>query len=74
MSGTSYRLGSMFAEREGDYLLFAKDPQTSAMLLLESDFSRAVAPMLGHLLQRRNSIPAITASVLLDQFSRTTAM
>jgi len=72
MADNTYVLRSMFAEREVDTLAFARDRTTGNVAMLDTEFSRSIRRMIEPLLRMRNSIPAITATVTLDLFSKQT--
>jgi len=72
MADNTYVLRSMFAEREVDTLAFARDRATGSVAMLDTEFSRSIRRTIEPLLRMRNSIPAITATVTLDLFSKQT--
>ncbi|XP_009080626.1 PREDICTED: mitotic spindle assembly checkpoint protein MAD1 [Acanthisitta chloris] len=66
-----YRLSSVYAEHQGDCLLF-KTSSTSGgkMQLLETEFSRTIGELIELHLLRQDSIPAFLSALTLDLFSR----
>ncbi|XP_005145325.2 mitotic spindle assembly checkpoint protein MAD1 isoform X1 [Melopsittacus undulatus] len=68
-----YRLTSIYAEHQGDCLLFkASSSSGRKMQLLENEFSRTIRELIElHLLQQ-DSIPAFLSALTLDLFSRQT--
>ncbi|XP_040448046.1 mitotic spindle assembly checkpoint protein MAD1 isoform X2 [Falco naumanni] len=68
-----YRLSSIYAEHQGDCLLFkASSSSGGKMQLLETEFSRTIRDLIElHLLQQ-DSIPAFLSALTLDLFSRQT--
>ncbi|XP_041893190.1 mitotic spindle assembly checkpoint protein MAD1 isoform X1 [Corvus kubaryi] len=68
-----YRLSSMYAEHQGDCLLFkASSSSGGKMQLLETEFSRTIGELIELHLLRQDSIPAFLSALTLDLFSRQT--
>ncbi|XP_054247030.1 mitotic spindle assembly checkpoint protein MAD1 [Indicator indicator] len=68
-----YRLTSIYAEHQGDCLLFkASGSSGGKMQLLENEFSRTVRELIELHLLRQDSIPAFLSALTLDLFSRQT--
>uniref|UniRef100_A0A7M4FE22 Mitotic spindle assembly checkpoint protein MAD1 n=1 Tax=Crocodylus porosus TaxID=8502 RepID=A0A7M4FE22_CROPO len=68
-----YRLTSIYAEHQGDCLLFkASSSSGGKMQLLETEFSRTVRELIDLHLLHQDSIPAFLSAVTLDLFSRQT--
>ncbi|XP_041061941.1 mitotic spindle assembly checkpoint protein MAD1 isoform X2 [Carcharodon carcharias] len=68
-----YRLSSMYAEHQDDYLMFkAANSLGAKMQLLETDFSRSLTELINLHLHHQNSIPAFLSAITLDLFSRQT--
>ncbi|XP_078096349.1 rRNA methyltransferase 2, mitochondrial isoform X2 [Mustelus asterias] len=68
-----YRLSSMYAEHQGDYLMFkAANSLGAKMQLLETDFSSSITELINLHLHHQNSIPAFLSAITLDLFSRQT--
>ncbi|XP_067912045.1 mitotic spindle assembly checkpoint protein MAD1 isoform X7 [Heterodontus francisci] len=68
-----YRLSSMYAEHQDDYLMFkAANSLGAKMQLLETDFSSSLTELINLHLHHQNSIPAFLSAVTLDLFSRQT--
>uniref|UniRef100_A0A8C3USL7 Mitotic spindle assembly checkpoint protein MAD1 n=1 Tax=Catharus ustulatus TaxID=91951 RepID=A0A8C3USL7_CATUS len=68
-----YRLSSIYAEHQGDCLLFkASSSSGGKMQLLETEFSRAIPELIELHLLRQDSIPAFLSALTLDLFSRQT--
>ncbi|XP_046898329.1 mitotic spindle assembly checkpoint protein MAD1 isoform X2 [Hypomesus transpacificus] len=76
-----YRLSSVYAEHMDDALLFKSaggsvggSVGAGAMQLMETSFSRTLAPMVDLHLHHQKSIPAFLSAVTLDLFSRQTSV
>nr|XP_047920360.1 mitotic spindle assembly checkpoint protein MAD1 isoform X5 [Anser cygnoides] len=68
-----YRLTSIYAEHQGDCLLFkASSSSGGKMQLLETEFSRTIRELIDLHLLRQDSIPAFLSALTLDLFSRQT--
>ncbi|XP_054036320.1 mitotic spindle assembly checkpoint protein MAD1 [Dryobates pubescens] len=68
-----YRLTSIYAEHQGDCLLFkASGSSGGKMQLLENEFSRTIRELIELHLLRQDSIPAFLSALTLDLFSRQT--
>ncbi|XP_072337141.1 mitotic spindle assembly checkpoint protein MAD1 isoform X1 [Scyliorhinus torazame] len=68
-----YKLSSMYAEHQDDYLMFkATNSLGAKMQLLESDFSNSLTELINLHLHHQNSIPAFLSAITLDLFSRQT--
>ncbi|KAM9013502.1 mitotic spindle assembly checkpoint protein MAD1 isoform 2-T3 [Ara ararauna] len=68
-----YRLTSIYAEHQGDCLLFkASSSSGRKMQLLENEFSRTIRELIELHLLRQDSIPAFLSALTLDLFSRQT--
>ncbi|KAM6352495.1 LOW QUALITY PROTEIN: mitotic spindle assembly checkpoint protein MAD1 [Alca torda] len=68
-----YRLTSIYAEHQGDCLLFkASSSSGGKMQLLETEFSRTIRELIELHLLRQDSIPAFLSALTLDLFSRQT--
>ncbi|XP_038675420.1 mitotic spindle assembly checkpoint protein MAD1 isoform X2 [Scyliorhinus canicula] len=68
-----YKLSSMYAEHQDDYLMFkAANSLGAKMQLLESDFSNSLTELINLHLHHQNSIPAFLSAITLDLFSRQT--
>ncbi|KAM6078628.1 mitotic spindle assembly checkpoint protein MAD1 isoform 1-T2 [Theristicus caerulescens] len=68
-----YRLTSIYAEHQGDCLLFkASSSAGGKMQLLETEFSRTIRELIELHLLRQDSIPAFLSALTLDLFSRQT--
>jgi len=62
----------MYAEREGDYLLFQHGDE--GMQVLDTPFLRTVKEQADVYLAKFNSIPALLASVTIDLVGKQTMM
>ncbi|XP_075755706.1 mitotic spindle assembly checkpoint protein MAD1 isoform X3 [Pelodiscus sinensis] len=68
-----YRLTSMYAEHQGDCLLFkASSSSGGKMQLLETEFSLTIRELIDLHLLHQDSIPAFLSAVTLELFSRQT--
>ncbi|XP_067406961.1 mitotic spindle assembly checkpoint protein MAD1 isoform X3 [Emydura macquarii macquarii] len=68
-----YRLTSIYAEHQGDCLLFkASSSSGGKMQLLETDFSLTIRELIDLHLLHQDSIPAFLSAVTLELFSRQT--
>jgi len=61
----------MYAEREADCLLFQRD-NSSAIQLLETDYSKTISHIINRFMRNRNSIPAILSLLTLELFEKQT--
>lgn len=73
LSGDRVRLTSMYAENEGDHLLFqrGKDPW---LQLIETDFSNSLLNAIAPYMTKRASIPAMLSAITVELFNRQTTM
>ncbi|KAL0489556.1 mitotic spindle assembly checkpoint protein MAD1 [Acrasis kona] len=68
---TLFKLSSMYAEAEDDFVVFSrKDEKT--LNLLESDFANSLEPRVMDQLTRLKSIPAFLSTITLDLMSKQT--
>ncbi|XP_071426971.1 mitotic spindle assembly checkpoint protein MAD1 isoform X3 [Pithys albifrons albifrons] len=68
-----YRLSSIYAEHQGDCLLFkASSSSGGKMQLLETEFSRTIGELIELHLLHQDSIPAFLSALTLELFSRQT--
>ncbi|XP_015732415.1 mitotic spindle assembly checkpoint protein MAD1 isoform X3 [Coturnix japonica] len=68
-----YRLTSIYAEHQGDCLLFkASSSSGGKMQLLENEFSRTIRELIELHLLHQDSIPAFLSALTLELFSRQT--
>ncbi|XP_050173373.1 mitotic spindle assembly checkpoint protein MAD1 isoform X1 [Myiozetetes cayanensis] len=68
-----YRLSSIYAEHQGDCLLFkASSSSGGKMQLLETEFSRTIRELIDLHLLHQDSIPAFLSALTLELFSRQT--
>nr|XP_042709086.1 mitotic spindle assembly checkpoint protein MAD1 isoform X3 [Chrysemys picta bellii] len=68
-----YRLTSIYAEHQGDCLLFkASSSSGGKMQLLETEFSLTIRELIDLHLLHQDSIPAFLSAVTLELFSRQT--
>jgi mitotic spindle assembly checkpoint protein MAD1 len=68
--GKRYRLLSIYAEKETDFLLFHWSSKTKSMSLLETEFSKTLLPQMSQFL-KGNSIPAFLSDLTLRLFAKT---
>ncbi|XP_008947103.1 PREDICTED: mitotic spindle assembly checkpoint protein MAD1 [Merops nubicus] len=70
---SQYRLTSIYAEHQGDCLLFKTSSSSGGkMQLLETEFSQTIGELIELHLLRQDSIPAFLSALTLDLFSRQT--
>uniref|UniRef100_A0A8C8SHP2 Mitotic spindle assembly checkpoint protein MAD1 n=1 Tax=Pelusios castaneus TaxID=367368 RepID=A0A8C8SHP2_9SAUR len=70
-----YRLTSIYAEHQGDCLLFkASSSSGGKMQLLETEFSLTIRELIDLHLLHQDSIPAFLSAVTLELFSRQTCV
>ncbi|XP_055687070.1 mitotic spindle assembly checkpoint protein MAD1-like [Lutzomyia longipalpis] len=67
---TNYRISSMYAENEGDYLNFRFND--GVLDMLETEYSISLQDMMRTHLGAQNSLPAFLSALTLDLISRTT--
>lgn len=67
----SYRISSMYAETQEDYLNVRLSPE-GALDLLESQYYESLTEMIQTTLNLHNSMPAFLSSLTLELFNRTT--
>ncbi|CAM9649065.1 unnamed protein product [Lampetra planeri] len=67
-----YKLSSMYAERENDYLLFKVCANAGQMQLLETEFSQGLSDLISLHLHQQKSIPVFLSAITLELFSRQT--
>lgn len=68
-----FKLASMYAEHEEDYLLFKLD-SSGSMQLLETEYSKSLSSLINLHLHHQNSIPMFLSSITADLFSQQTMM
>jgi mitotic spindle assembly checkpoint protein MAD1 len=68
-----YRLRSMYAEREGDDLLFQQLP-SGAFKVMETAYVKTLDKQVVQVLKKFNSIPMFLSHITLDLFERQTTM
>ncbi|GFO28634.1 mitotic spindle assembly checkpoint protein mad1-like [Plakobranchus ocellatus] len=66
-----YRLTSMYAERQKDYLLFQQNAQGEVQLL-QTDFSMAFQDAMENYLQNLKSLPMFLSHITIELFNRQT--
>ncbi|KAG1649350.1 Mitotic spindle assembly checkpoint protein MAD1 [Nymphon striatum] len=68
---TMYKLSSMYAESQDDYLLFEMTEE-GALQLLETEFSKQLTDLIENHLQKEGSIPVFLSMLTMDLFSKQT--
>ncbi|KAF4518481.1 hypothetical protein B566_EDAN006486 [Ephemera danica] len=71
LADDTYRLTSLYAEREEDYLLF-KILEGDSIELVQTAFSDTIPELIRTYLEEQHSAPAFLSALTLDLFSRTT--
>lgn len=66
-----YRLTSMYAERQKDYLLFQQNPQ-GEIQLLQTDFSMTFETVMEKYLKEYKSLPMFLSHITMELFGRQT--
>eukprot|EP00871_Galdieria_phlegrea_P005060 jgi/Galph1/5555/GphlegSOOS_G4188.1 len=72
--GTQYRLSSMYAESSDEILCFGKSDSSGGIELLETDYCRRIQKEIEQYCSRWNSVPALLATITLENFQKTTAV
>lgn len=73
VGNANYRISSMYAETEEDYLNFRLN-ESGVLDMLETEYSISLADMMRTHLVTHNSLPAFLSSLTLDLFNKTTVM
>uniref|UniRef100_A0A6B2EB90 Putative mitotic checkpoint protein mad1 n=1 Tax=Phlebotomus kandelakii TaxID=1109342 RepID=A0A6B2EB90_9DIPT len=68
---TNYRISSMYAENEDDFLSF-RLKESGALDMLETEYSVSLRDMMRQHLGAHNSLPAFLSALTMDLFNRTT--
>lgn len=71
ISNSNYRISSVYAENEDDYLNFRLN-EGGELDMLETDYSLTLSDMVGNYLAAHNSMPAFLSSLTLELFNRST--
>lgn len=71
ISNSNYRIISMYAEHEDDYLNFRLN-DVGELDMLETEFSNRLDDMVSNYLVEHHSMPAFLGSLTLDLFQRQT--
>ncbi|XP_058833639.1 mitotic spindle assembly checkpoint protein MAD1 [Topomyia yanbarensis] len=74
VGNTNYRISSMYAESEEEYLNFRLNESGTVLNMLETAYSEAIADMVTTHLGTHGSLPAFLSTLTLDLFNRTTVM
>lgn len=74
VGNTNYRISSMYAESEEEYLNFHLNESDSVLNMLETEYSASLADMVTSHLGTHGSLPAFLSTLTLDLFNRTTLM
>lgn len=70
---TNYRILSMYAETEDDFLSFRIN-ESGVLDMLESDYSVSLGDMMKQHLGEHKSLPSFLATLTMDLFNRTTVI
>ncbi|XP_059615553.1 mitotic spindle assembly checkpoint protein MAD1 [Phlebotomus argentipes] len=68
---TNYRISSMYAENEDDFLSF-RLKESGALDMLETEYSMSLREMMRTHLGTHNSLPTFLSALTMDLFNRTT--
>lgn len=74
VGNTNYRISSMYAESEEEYLNFRLNESGTVLNMLETAYSESLADMVQSQLGTHGSLPAFLGNLTLDLFNRTTVM
>ncbi|XP_075168917.1 mitotic arrest-deficient 1 [Haematobia irritans] len=70
-ANTNYKISSMYAENENDYLNFRLN-ESNMLDMLETPYSATLKPLIESQLVGNKSLPAFLSALTLDLFQRTT--
>lgn len=71
VNNSNYRISSMFAENEDEYLHFRLN-SNHELDMLETPYSVALSDMVNTYLVTQNSMPAFLSTLTMDLYNRTT--
>lgn len=71
IGNSNYRISSVYAESEEEYLNFRLN-EGGELDMLETDYSLTLSDMVGNYLAAHNSMPAFLSSLTLELFNRST--
>lgn len=71
IGNNNYRISSVYAENEDEYLNFRLNDM-GELDMLESDYSLTLVEMVSNYLAEHHSMPAFLSSLTLDLFNRST--
>ncbi|XP_055538131.1 mitotic spindle assembly checkpoint protein MAD1 [Wyeomyia smithii] len=74
VGNTNYRISSMYAESEEEYLNFRLNESGTVLNMLETAYSESITDMVSTHLGTHGSLPAFLSNLTLDLFNRTTVM
>lgn len=74
VGNTNYRISSMYAESEEEYLNFRLNESGTVLNMLETAYSESIAEMVQTHLGTHGSLPAFLSNLTLELFNRTTVM
>ncbi|XP_001648755.2 mitotic spindle assembly checkpoint protein MAD1 [Aedes aegypti] len=74
VGNTNYRISSMYAESEEEYLNFRLNESGTVLNMLETAYSESITDMVQTHLGTHGSLPAFLSTLTLDLFNRTTVM
>ncbi|XP_055605609.1 mitotic spindle assembly checkpoint protein MAD1 [Uranotaenia lowii] len=74
VGNTNYRISSMYAESEEEYLNFRLNENGMVLNMLETAYSESITDMVTSHLGTHGSLPAFLSTLTLDLFNRTTLM
>lgn len=74
VGNTNYRISSMYAEDEEEYLNFRLNESGTILNMLETAYSESISDMVTTHLGTHGSLPAFLSTLTLDLFNRTTVM
>ncbi|CDF40660.1 unnamed protein product [Chondrus crispus] len=70
--GANYRISSIYAEGPRDLLEFGMN-ETGTMTLMETEYTSRLAEEIEQYVQKMNSVPALLASITIENFEKTTS-
>lgn len=71
ITSNNYRIASVYAESEDEYLNFRLN-EGGELDMLENEYSHTLSDLVGNFLAVHNSMPAFLSSLTLELFNRST--
>jgi len=74
ISNLTYRISSMFAENDDEYLDFRLNESSEILDMLETEYSNSINEMVNKHLTENNSLPVLLCRLTLQLFNRRTIL